>query len=101
MSGPRLQTPGSRLRLQRSEVALMAYGLWIELDRRPPGAGAIVAGSIVEPSGLADPELDHVGHETIAGPERRPRDGAAVVLCYELRHANRQRIVALERSALL
>src|SRR5688572_17231168 len=61
----------------------------IQLDRRPPGAGAIVARAIVQPSGLADPELDHVGHQTIAGPERRPRHSTAVVLRDELRHSNR------------
>src|SRR4051794_41543957 len=47
-------------------------------ERSCPGAvAALVEHAIVEPVRIARPELDAIGHETIAAPERRGRDRRA------------------------
>ena len=50
----------------------------------PPRAVTLEELAMVEPSVAMGPELDARGHQAVAGPEWRPRDGSAGELPIEL-----------------
>ena len=57
-------------------------------------------GTIVEAVGIARPELDPIGHDAEAAPERRPRDGRSQEACRRRAHAVVERRARRERAAL-
>src|SRR5690349_7457033 len=66
----------------------------------PRAVAALVDHAIVEAVGIARPELDPIGHDAEAAPERRPRDHGSLESRGRLAYAIVQRRARRERVAL-
>ena len=65
-----------------------------------PSGSALVELAVVQPARPRGPELDRVGHDAEAGPERRPRHGVAGKFRFALADGRFERLAAVERLAL-